>query len=1398
MKKFFSKKSAKIICSFLMTVCMLLALFPLSGGFKACALTEGEIFYADTHSNAVNSFTGGAYRSGGNTVRFLKTKTNEKICYCIQPGVGFNRTKYKAIQAKNDPFYLNLKADSQENAALAAMFGFPIKTANQLGVPTDSDAYAATQALIWEYITGDSSYKNGIIGTPAETAYRNILADITAYKADKRYLGNSFKNNMLFTFQTATSSTEQALICYIGDIPKYALDQGSIEIYKKDEFGAALSGAYFTAVNTADPSGVFVIGPTDDKGYAKTQNIPHGTYLIKETVFPSGYRSSGATEWTVTLNKDTPNGIVTVNAVNEQIPGGCRIVKTSEDGNVADITFTLAGNGVNKTVRTNSSGEIQIDGLRPGKYTITEQAYDKYEPQESRNVTVVSGQTATVTFNNTLRRGNLKVIKTSEDSFVEGIKFHLYGTSLSGLTVDEYAVTDESGTAEFNNVLISGDEPYTLEEYGTDKKYVIPDKQSVIIEWNKTINRNFRNVLKKWRAEACKVDRSVKKTGVAQGNATLEGAVYGLYKDGILIEKYTTDKNGCFTTEYYPCGDDWTIREITPSTGYLLDPTVYRIDTSAELYSVELNTVYPDVFEEIIKGNIAIIKHTDDGATKIETPEAGAGFEIYLKSAGSYEKAKLTERDILVCDKDGFAKSSDLPYGIYTVHQTKGLSGRKMMPDFEVTISENGKCYKYLINNASFEAYLKIVKADSETGKTIPYAGATFEIYDPDGKFVEMTTTYPSVERHTQFKTNKDGYLITPEVLKYGLQYSIVEVAAPYGYLLDKTPVYFDVTADNSEISDGITIIITEKKNTPQKGIINIYKSGETFSTVICKNNKYIPIYLETGLNGAEFDIIADEDIITPDGTLRYCKNETAAHIVTTDGYASSKALYLGKYRIEETKAGYGMVLNRNVFYAELAYAGQEIKLTSTSVSVRNERQKAVISLSKVMEHNSIFGIGNSGEVKTVSFGLYAAEKLIAADGSFIPTDGLLETAYCDENGKLTFNCDIPIGAKLYVREITTDNHYIVSSQKFPIEFNYADQTVSTVEIKVDNGTEIKNKLIYGSLKVLKVDENGKPISGAVFGLFAKNETEFSEKNALMTAISGESGVFVFEKNPFGSWLICEIKTASEKYVLNKTVYPVEISEDGKVIEYEVENRFVCGSVQVTKTDADYPEKQLTGAVFEVYIDSNGNKSFDVGIDKLVGELNETELGVYRMDELKYGGYFLYEKTPPDNYIKTDGYFYFEIKNDGETVNIENSEGMGFANKPVAGSLKIVKNSDDGKVKDFSFRVIGENGYDKVFKTDANGEIVIDGLRLGKYIVSEIADEVSEGYILAEDVTVTIEADKEIIVEMHNKKVPMPEEPKSPQTGDDFNIEIYILIILISAISLVVLLLTRKGNFNKQ
>ena len=1289
--------------------------------------------------------------------------------------------------------------------------------------------------------------------------------------------------------------------------------QGAIEVKKVDENGKALSGAVFVATNTADSSIAFKIGPTNSSGYATTGNtVPFGIYKVKETVFPTGYQSSGTSEWTVTLNKNTPNGTITINAVNEQIPGNCKIVKTSEDGNVADISFTLTGNGVNKTVKTNTSGEIQINDLRPGQYVVTEQSYDKYEPQEARTVTVVSGQTATVTFNNTLRRGDLKVTKTSEDGLVEGVKFHLYGTSLSGLAVDEYAVTDKNGVATFTDVLISGHESYVLEEVDTAERYIVPESQRTAVEWNKVTKKSFynelkrgdltvkktsedgfvkgmkfrlygtsfsgikvdeyattdsngiayfndilmgtgyvleevntpvryviperqtadiawdeltetefTNILKKWRADVFKLDSELagesgggsvgdlvpvalsltteetveelgSPYGDSQGDATLAGAVYGVYKGSELIDTYTTDENGYFLTKYYPCGDDWTIREITPSQGYLLDPTVYYMDASAEFYSIELNTIYPDVYEDIIKGNIAIIKHTDDGSTQIETPENGATFEIYLKSAGSYANAKATERDILVCDEDGFAGSIDLPYGVYIVHQTKGWEGRELMPDFEVQINENGKCYKYLINNANFAAYLKIVKVDSETGKIIPYAGATFEIYDPDGKLVEMTTTYPEVVKHTQFKTNAEGYLITPEVLEYGLQYSIVELIAPYGYVLDSTPVYFDVSADNSEIAEGITVVKTEKKNAPQKGVINIYKSGEIFSSVTVKDDKYTPVYAEGGLDGTEFDIIADEDIITPDGTLRYSKDEIVDHIITSGGNATSKALYLGKYRIVETKASYGMVLNKDILYAELTYAGQEIELTSTSVAMYNERQKASITLSKIMEQNDIFGIGNNGEIKKVSFGLYAAEKLTAADGTFIPVDGLLEVVYCDENGKITFNSDIPVGAKLYVQELTTDEHYIVSPDKHLIQFDYAEQTVTLVDIKVNNDTAIDNKLIYGSVQGFKLDEDGKPIVGAVFGLFAKDETEFTEENALMTAVSGEDGVFIFEKIAFGSWAVREIKTASEEYVLNDTVYLVEITEDGVVIEYELENRFVRGSVQVTKVDADYPDTKLTGAVFEIYLDVDGNKEYNADIDTLVGEMSETELGVYRMDELKYGGYFLYEKISPDNFVKVDEYFYFEIKVDGEVVKVENLEGVGFANKPVVGSLKIVKTSSDGKIEGFSFRVTGENGYDQIFKTNANGEIIIEGLRLGKYTVSEVSDDISAGYILAEDVTVTVEADKEVVAEMHNEKKPEPEHPDSPQTGDNSNIGLWIFLMLASATALVVLLFVSK------
>lgn len=574
------------------------------------------------------------------------------------------------------------------------------------------------------------------------------------------------------------------------------------------------------------------------------------------------------------------------------------------------------------------------------------------------------------------------------------------------------------------------------------------------------------------------------------------------------------------------------------------------------------------VTEDITKGKISIIKHTDDGSTKIETPEKGAEFQVYLKSSGSYSKAKETERDTLLCDEYGFAETKDLPYGTYTVHQTKGWDGTEFIKDFDVFINENGKTYKYLINNAGLESYVKIVKVDSETGKQIPYAGAGFQIYNPKGELVTMKYTYPTVTKIDTFYTNEEGCLITPETLPYGKGYSIVEVQALYGYILDSTPVYFDITAENTSEENGVTIVKTEKKNTPQKGTITVEKTGEIFSNVtaigggytdengndIALPTIYQPEYSVSGLSGAVFEIYADEDITTPDGTVRVKKDTLVATLKTNEkGTATSNELYLGKYRVVETVAPNGTVLNKTVNHIELTYAGQNEKVTNTSTSFVNERQKVEIDLLKILEQDETFGIGNGNEIKSVSFGLYADEDIKASNGTVIPKDGLVEIITCDENGKATFATDLPFGG-YYVKEIKTDIHYILSDEKYPVVFEYVGQNIATVNITVNNGEPIRNELAYGTIKGLKIDrETGENISGALFGLFSTDETEFTEENSILTAKSDENGVFEFFNIPYGQYIVCELRPA-EGYLPNAETYPVTVSKNDEVIEITVEN----------------------------------------------------------------------------------------------------------------------------------------------------------------------------------------------------------------------------------------------------
>ena len=420
-----------------------------------------------------------------------------------------------------------------------------------------------------------------------------------------------------------------------------------------------------------------------------------------------------------------------------------------------------------------------------------------------------------------------------------------------------------------------------------------------------------------------------------------------------------------------------------------------------------------------------------------------------------------------------------------------------------------------------------------------------------------MKYTYPSVTKIDTFYTNEDGYLITPESLPYGKGYSVIEVQAPYGYILDSTPVYFDITAENTTEENGITIVKTEKKNTLQKGTITVEKTGEIFSNVTSSGEEvtiYQPEYSVNGLSSAVFEIYADEDITTPDGTVRVKKDELVATLKTnTKGTATSKQLYLGKYRVVEKTAPNGFVLNRTINHIELTYSGQNKKVTNTSTSFTNDRQKVIIDLTKILEQNEKFNIGSNDEILNVSFGLYADEDLKASNGTVIPENGLLEIITCNEKGKATFTTDLPIGS-YYVKEISTDSHYILSEKKYPVVFEYAGQDTATVHISVNDGKEIENEIIYGAIKGLKIDrETGENIAGALFGLFSIYEIKFTEETAILTAESNEEGIFTFENVPYGEYIVCELKPATG-YLPNGESYPVTISENKEIIEITIEN----------------------------------------------------------------------------------------------------------------------------------------------------------------------------------------------------------------------------------------------------
>ncbi|MFR0839508.1 MAG: SpaA isopeptide-forming pilin-related protein [Neglectibacter timonensis] len=1330
---------------------------------------------------ALNFLGGWSTSAGTHFSVHTQDAYNGRAIYCIEPGIGVHSGDQYTGRGEdfwdNYPSSLNptippntikeyigriMTYGWQGNASTSWMSSNP-DHANQMA------GYIATQLLVWETIVGERDSQFNHVDANAQ-GKNNVTEYISAEHPLRSQIFSQYsaiesavkRHTMLPSFFSSTADAGAYELKWDGE--KYSATLTDTNGVLGDyTFSSSTAGLNFSV----DGSQLTITSSQALKGSVTVKAEKISAQRSGVVVWTDGVTGGGTQDFATygTTVSDQMVGYLNL----EVKTGNMKLIKTSEDGKVEGISFTITGEGYNATKTTNAAGEIDITDLNPGVYTVTEQSIDKYEPQATQRVTIVSGQTATVTFNNVLKRGSLEVTKTSEDGLAEGMTFHLSGTSLSGLPVDEYAVTDSTGVARFENVLIGTG--YVLEEVDTPIRYVVPEAQTATIEWNEVTDKTVNNILKKFRVTVTKSDVE---TGTPQGDGSLAGATYGLYKGDTLIDSFTTDENGQFTTGYYVCDSDWTIREINPSEGYLVDSTIHHVGAEPELYTIELNDTANDVTEQIIKGDIAIIKHTDDGETGIETPEEGAEFQIYLKAAGSYDAAKDSERDVLVCDENGFAQSKKLPYGTYIVHQTKGWEGRELMDDFEVYISQDGQTYRYLINNAAFESYIKVVKVDAETGVTIPYAGAGFQIYRPDGSKVEMTFTYPTPTTIDTFYTNAEGYLVTPEKLEYGSGYSLVEVQAPYGYVLDSTPVYFDVTEDNSTEEGGVTVIEVTKSNMAQKGVIKVSKTGEVFSSVQENEGVYQPVYEVTGLPGAVFEITALEDVYTPDGTLRYSAGEVVDTITTgEDGTAQSQPLYLGKFQVKEIEFPHGMAdTGENITEVELVYAGQEVEITETSASFYNQRQKALVTLDKVLEQDETFGIGMNGEITAVTFGLYAQEDITAADGSIIPADGLLEIVSVDENGQAMCKTDLPFGS-FYLKELSTDSHYLLNGETFPFSFEYGGPSLAVVEIAANNGEAVSNELIRGEIRGLKTDENGTGLSRAVIGLFQSDETEFTAENALATATSAEDGSFSFADVPFGDWVLKELESPAG-FILSDEVIPVTVEEDGQVVEISLANERIYGSLRLTKVDKDYPDNKLTGAEFEVYRDTNGNKELDEG-DELLGKLEETSTGIYELAHILYGGVFVKETKAPEGFLLDENAYYVEIAEHGKIYEVENEAGKGFVNAAQTGSLRIEKTSSDGKVEGFSFRVTGANGYDQTFKTDKNGEIHIEGLRVGDYTVSEVSDGASASYVLPADKTVTILADKTTVAQMHN------ELRDTPKTGDDSKPWLWMALMGVSA-----------------
>lgn len=1069
-------------------------------------------------------------------------------------------------------------------------------------------------------------------------------------------------------------------------------------------------------------------------GQTASKNLTDKEQKGALTIYKEGEVLTGATV--------TEDG-VTFAYEKRKLKGAVYSVYASADIKAADGTLIYKkGALVKDNLVTGDDGSVTLKDLYLGTYTVTEmKAPDNYVCKgESKTVELVyAGQTVEVqtgsaTFLNERQKAAVRVEKQDEETKnpLSGGIYGLYAAEdikVDGKTVVpkgtliEKATTGADGKASYKAELPIN-YSYSIREIQAPELYLRNSEDTYTFTFKFTNDKeekvNFSHTFTNKRVNAT-IDlvKEDSETGnSAQGDAVFEGAIYGLYaredinhpdgRNGVLYKKdeqvatLTTDKEGKASVSNLYLGK-YYLKEITPPVGYLLDEEEHDVNCNYEgdqVETVKRNTVSK---EDVIKQPFQLIKAADNDKTDADLLK-GAGFSAYLLSSltvkddGSYDFTNATPTVLtedgkteMFTDERGYACSIPIPYGRYIVRETTTPHNFMPVDDFIVTVTENSstpQVWRVLLDD-EFKAKLKIVKQDDETKQPVLLANTEFKVYDLDAKkYVEQVTTYPNTVVHKSYFTDENGYLILPESLKCG-NYRIEEVSAPDGYTQNTQYVEIKVdknTAYQMDSVSGDAIITVTYENHPVKGKLVIHKSGETL-----KSFKKDFVYEETSLEGAEFEIYAAEDIFTPDHQVDeqgnrhviYAK-DTLVKTVTTDknGEAVIKDLPLGKYRVKETKAPSGFVLNPDSQEVSFIYKNQNTPEIEEKLEFSNERQKVELSVEKQDAETG-------KALKGATFGLYNKEAISSGDKVIVKADTLLQEITSNEKGKAAFTLDLPL-ARYYVKELQAPAGYVSSDEILEFDATYQGQDVKTIKLK----SVKKNQPT--TVEVTKADiTTGTELDGASMSVLDK------DGNVIDSWTSVKDSPHVIKRLQVGKTYILREELAPYGY-LRATDVEFTISDTAEVQKVKMEDEVPVARLLVNKKGEfldsvslldnakgmiehlfNYVTGNLTDVTFNVYAAeairaADGVSADYYAADELVGSITTDGNGIAQMDNLPLGRYYIVEKETSHGYVLDNEPRYVDLTyRDQDTPLVTYSADWQNARQRVQVEvLKKEKNSD--------------------------------------------------------------------------------------------------------------------------